>query len=350
MKHLLLALFLIGSMALAQPTSQPAGERFRPGMMLESFRDAVAKLDLSDDQKTKVKEILVDAGKELQELREKVAADRSQQPREKVRQIMQQTREKLSGVLSPEQQQKLRELMQQNIQTRMNRPEATDRSRRAPEKKPDDKPAKMDEPAQQMDMMDGMEKKVGGPSPRPARMEMPNSPGPGAGETAPDFKVQKIDGSTVQLAGFKGKVLVLTFGSYTCPAYRDRVAPMEEFKKLAGPYVSFLTIYTKEAHPQGVWEVERNKDENIAFPQTTDLKARESMARLAKDKLGLSGTIGMDSIDDAMIKAYGGFPNGTVVIGRDGKIVGRQTWTDPSGLKRLIDEALATKPSTQPAR
>jgi len=45
-------------------------------------------------------------------------------------------------------------------------------------------------------------------------------------------------------------------------------------------------------------------------------------------------------MDDAASNAYGGFPNATVIIGRDGSIVARQQWTDPSGLPRLIDAAV----------
>jgi hypothetical protein len=60
-----------------------------------------------------------------------------------------------------------------------------------------------------------------------------------------------------------------------------------------------------------------------------------------RQALHITLPIGVDGMDDAVSKAYGGFPNATVVIGRDGRIAGRQQWTDPSGLPRLIEAALA---------
>ena len=164
--------------------------------------------------------------------------------------------------------------------------------------------------------------------------------GPPPGSPAPDFRLTRLDGGIVQLSSFKGKVLVITFGSYTSPAFRQRVAQLEELKKSAGAGVQFLTVYTREAHPQGQWDVVRNKDDKIAFAQHADLADREKLARLAKEKLSITGAIALDSMEDALIKSYGGFPNGSVIISRDGKIAARQTWTDPTGLRRLIDEAL----------
>ena len=36
----------------------------------------------------------------------------------------------------------------------------------------------------------------------------------------------------------------------------------------------FLIIYTKEAHPVGGWEVDRNKDDNIRISNAGDMNAR----------------------------------------------------------------------------
>jgi tRNA(Arg) A34 adenosine deaminase TadA len=47
----------------------------------------------------------------------------------------------------------------------------------------------------------------------------------------------------------------------------------------------------------------------------------------------------VDSMTDEIAGAYGGMPNGAVVIGKDGKIISREQWTNPDSLRRAIDHA-----------
>jgi hypothetical protein len=134
-------------------------------------------------------------------------------------------------------------------------------------------------------------------------------------------------------------VLVVEFGSYTCPAFRDRAAGMEQLRKDYSTRAQFLVIYTKEAHPTGGWEVARNKDEDIRIDQPTTDKGRRELAKKAVDKLNVSLIVAPDKMDDSVATAYGGFPNAAFVIGRDGKVAAYQQWTDPPALRRHIDAA-----------
>jgi hypothetical protein len=43
---------------------------------------------------------------------------------------------------------------------------------------------------------------------------------------------------------------------------------------------------------------------------------------------------------DSVSSAFGTFPNGAVVIGKDGNIAARQQWTNPDTLRTAIDEAV----------
>jgi hypothetical protein len=44
-------------------------------------------------------------------------------------------------------------------------------------------------------------------------------------------------------------------------------------------------------------------------------------------------------MDDAVSNAFGTFPNGAVVIGKDGNIAALEHWTNPESLRRAIDQA-----------
>jgi hypothetical protein len=185
-----------------------------------------------------------------------------------------------------------------------------------------------------------------------------NSPPPGGsvdapprteidiGDTAPEFSLRKLDGGYVQLSSYSGNVLVLMFGSYSCPTFRDQADDFEQLKRDLGSRATFLIVYSKEAHPAGEWDVQRNKDDGIQVRQPVDFDARLALAKQAKENLKISLPIVVDEIDNKVGEAYGLLPNGAVVIGRDGKIAARQSWADPRGIRRHLEAAL--KPATQP--
>ena len=87
------------------------------------------------------------------------------------------------------------------------------------------------------------------------------------GQAASDFKANKLDGLPVQLASFKDQYLLLVFGSYSSPSFRQRAVALDELRKDFGVRVSFLVIYTREAHATGSWEVDRNRDAEISAVQ-----------------------------------------------------------------------------------
>ncbi len=47
----------------------------------------------------------------------------------------------------------------------------------------------------------------------------------------------------------------------------------------------------------------------------------------------------VDSMDNAVTSAFGTFPNGAVVIGKDGHIAALEHWTNSDSLRHAIDEA-----------
>jgi hypothetical protein len=306
------------------PTSQPSGGEL-PGAAfpaLQRLRSALAQLDLSPDQKQQIANLITQMQPKLQQLRRDRLA--GQPVRDQVQSLLADFRAKLVEILTTDQREKLRELL---------RADAGSATRPADG---------MENPQQTMtDQPDSSEPNRIAPAPQPA-VEHP-AKFAAVGSDAPSFSLLTPGGAPVQLSKFKGRVLVLEFGSITSPTFRDHVADMKRLQETYNGRAFFLLIYTREAYPIGGRESSRNQEEGVSIAQPTDLRARQNVADQARSDLGITLPVIVDNMDDATTTAYGGFPNATVVIGRDGKIVGRQQWTDPSGLPRLIDLALAAK-------
>ncbi|MCC7350243.1 MAG: hypothetical protein IT446_06710 [Phycisphaerales bacterium] len=85
------------------------GDRQGPPPMLERLRHALDQLNLTDDQKQKVKTVLDETRDKLKALHEESAGDR-QAMQEKGRKIIENAREQIISILTPEQKEKLKEM------------------------------------------------------------------------------------------------------------------------------------------------------------------------------------------------------------------------------------------------
>lgn len=324
----------------AEPGTQPAAGRV--GAIIEQLRDAIEQLNLTDEQKSKAEQILQDTRTKLRVLRDEAAGD-IEKIRDKAREIINDTRQDLQEVLTPQQQEKLRELMEAARGARGQRgdnPRGSDRPNRPEPPDRGSAPPPMDD--QNRDK----------PATRPGdgpRSALPPPGGLPPGQAAPDFALAKLDGRTVQLSSFKGRVLVLLFGNYSSPAFRERVGDFEQLRKQYANRAEFLLVYTREAHAVGEWEVERNRDAKIAVEQPATLDARKALAQQARQALKITMPIALDTMDNKTASDYAGFTAAAVVVGRDGKVVAHRKWAETDSLRRIIDEAMSTRPSTRPA-
>jgi hypothetical protein len=336
--------FGAGGPAVGQPPTTRPDQAMPPRIQqtLQRLQESIATLELSDDQKRQVQSIIDDGKKQLMEMRDKVQAGamKIEELRTEAPQVFAAMRDQLAGVLTKDQQEKLRDA----IQSRFDRDNAPGPAGSPPATKPAMMKA---DPFESNPKPEGEQNLREGPAAKPQALAPPDT-GPKVGATAPEFSLEGLNGRTVQLSSFKAKPLVIEFGSYSSPSFRQRAAKMDELARQYSTRANFLIIYTKEAHAVGEWEVDRNRDEGVRVAKHTDMGARKSAAKDAKQALRITIPIAMDDMNDSIATAYGAGENSAVAIGRDGTVVARQQWCDPFRLRAALDEALASRPTTAP--
>jgi len=108
-----------GAQAGAQPEHMGHGHWANPDEQLQRMSQA---LNLTDDQKSQIKPILVDRHKQMEALRSDASASEDDK-RAKMRSLMQDSNSKIRAVLNDEQKQKFDE-MQQRMHERTHKPPA----------------------------------------------------------------------------------------------------------------------------------------------------------------------------------------------------------------------------------
>jgi Spy/CpxP family protein refolding chaperone len=287
------------------------------GGILQAMQQALAKVDLSDDQKQEVQQLLKDAGGQLAALRQKAQGGENIQ--QDLAQIRQQVRDKLQSILTDDQMQQFVQQMQQQRQNRGPRGGGGGES-----------------------VVPGGAADVKSPKP-----EDLNFSGPEVGSAVPNVQIIEANSRAFTPAKYKGHVLVLEFGSMSCPVFREHAAAMEKLKTAEQGRVFFLIVYTKEAFPAGDKNAERNKEEGVAVPDAASLDDRKAQALETQRELRITIPMAVDDMNDSISKALGGFPNGAIVIGKDGTVAAHQQWTNPDTLREAIDDALSASQVAQ---
>ncbi len=295
--------------------SRPTADDFTGtgGGLWLNLPKAIAKLDLTSDQRQQIRDLMQSTRQKIQDIR--AQTDNGGNIRSQMQQLRQDTKSKLQTILTPDQMQTLTQTLQQ---MRQDQGGATTQ----PQKQTDSPaaPQAADEDTDQS---------------KPAVAQA----SPDVGSPVPDVKIAELNGRTFVPANYKGHVLVLEFGSLSCPVFRDHVQEMEKLKSAEGPRAFFLLVYTREAFPAGDKDVQRNKDQNISVPDAKTLEERKTQAEQTQQSLQITMATAVDSMDDAVSKAFGTFPNGSVVIGKDGNIAALEHWTNADSLRRAIDQA-----------
>jgi hypothetical protein len=157
------------------------------------------------------------------------------------------------------------------------------------------------------------------------------------GTDAPEFTLETPDGEEFTLSDHRGEYVVLEFGSYTCPMYREQAEPMarvaERFRD--DERVTFVTVYGPEAHPnQGAFR---------GIGQHESYEDRRTLARRLTEEEDVPMPVLVDRVPRDVTAAYGGAPNMVYVVGPDGDVVYRDRWTDTPDVERFLWRELKTK-------
>src|SRR5262245_45566957 len=65
------------------------------------------------------------------------------------------------------------------------------------------------------------------------------------GEIAPDFELEQAGGGRLRLSRFRGKAVLLHFGSLTCPITRGSIEPLKKLWDFWGDAVQFITVLVR---------------------------------------------------------------------------------------------------------
>jgi thiol-disulfide isomerase/thioredoxin len=148
---------------------------------------------------------------------------------------------------------------------------------------------------------------------------------PGVGDVAPSFLGRTLDGHTISLGSYSGKVVVISFWATWCPPCRAELPILDNIQKAGKGYIQVIAINTE---------------------------SRDVFRRAAKILAGYQLLLTND-VDNRGFKSYGGvgLPH-LVVIGKDGRIVSVRSGYGSGEIPDLADElnrALAGPPEPAPA-
>lgn len=319
------------------------------GAMMERFAEAVTSLDgITAEQKAQLETILADARQAVDEIRRKArdagpGADRQTAMRE-AREVLESTREQVLEVLSAAQRAQLRDKLQPagGAQRRGDGP--------APGRRSDatERPATPAQPPGERPDDGAMMPADTPPAPPATNAETPTTkPAADAagrsvlrpGDPAPPFALPTTAGRQVSLATLKTRPTVLVFGSYSSPAFRDSADDLNRLAKRLDGRANLYIVYTREAHPAGEWDVQRNREAGISVPRHASATERLAAARQAVKSLNLDPTVLVDTMDDATLSAYGNHPTAAVVIARDATVLAYFRHFNAHAVRRAVDEA-----------
>jgi type I thyroxine 5'-deiodinase len=96
--------------------------------------------------------------------------------------------------------------------------------------------------------------------------------------------------------------------------------------------VAFYVVYIEEAHPIDAWQLDDNLEDDVLVASTKTLDERVDVAGVCMTKLGIEFPAVVDGPDNAVERAYTGWPDRLYVIDRGGAIAHKSA-AGPFGFK-----------------
>lgn len=158
------------------------------------------------------------------------------------------------------------------------------------------------------------------------------------GQLATDFTLKDTKGKDYTLSNLlAAKPVIMIFGSFTSPQFRQQAAANNDLYKKYGDAVTFITIYAKEERPAGDNPAQFSRDvKGTPITQPASYKERVANAAKTAAEAKVNMPLLVDEIDNPLWCTYGRMPNGAFLIGTDGIILARQDRNDPHSLELAI--------------
>lgn len=83
---------------------------------------------------------------------------------------------------------------------------------------------------------------------------------------------------------------------------------------------AFYVVYIGEAHASDGWQLAVNERQGVIFANPKSQQEREAVADACVRKLNIEIPALVDDIDDAVERAYNGWPDRIYVIDRQGRV------------------------------
>ncbi|MEW6737327.1 MAG: deiodinase-like protein [Acidobacteriota bacterium] len=161
---------------------------------------------------------------------------------------------------------------------------------------------------------------------------------PHIGTKAPDFTLDTIAGGKITLyEALKKRPVVLEFGNYTCPPFRNRTASIEKVKQKWGNRVEFIVVYTRESNP--------NHGPFQLIKEPSSQKERNDLAQLMVEELNSSMTVSVDKMDNRVCRIYGEPFSASFIIKQDGTVFYKGPWTAPAKIDTELTRMFGGKPA-----
>jgi Iodothyronine deiodinase len=84
---------------------------------------------------------------------------------------------------------------------------------------------------------------------------------------------------------------------------------------------AFYVVYIGEAHPADAWQLPSNLQDHVVFESPKNFGERSNLAEVCVTKLGIKLPAVVDRFDDAVERAYSGWPDRLYLVGSDGRIL-----------------------------
>jgi hypothetical protein len=158
---------------------------------------------------------------------------------------------------------------------------------------------------------------------RPAPYVEGGCDGPEPGEHLGDVAVWQVDGTPTSLSEAVDGVTVLEAGSTTCPLYRGNVRRMHAVSR-RHPEVTFVVLYTREAHPGGRRGPHR------------DLEDKRATAAALPEEAGEWRHVLVDDLEGPLHQRLAGAPNSVLVLDGRARVIRWMHDADPTALDATL--------------